>query len=145
MNRKNVYDNVHILLKSFINGLIPSYNMSKSNIKKLSKCSSDQVINLINEYDVDRLLNISSCYSSSSDNKTVRITCSIIWQIESDKTDDGIQQMIVDFVIQITIVSDDEMNVKIYEKLPTIHEIGLYEVNDRAIGIKDPRDLLTFV
>ena len=145
MNRKNVYDNVHVLLKSFINELIPPYNMSKSNIKKLSKCSSDKVIELINEYEVDRLLNISSCYSSSSDNKTVRITCSIIWQIESDKTDDGIQQMIVDFVIQIMIVSDDEMNVKIYEKLPTIHEIGLYEVNDRAIGIKDPRDLLTFV
>jgi hypothetical protein len=145
MNRKNVYDNVHVLLKSFINGLIPPYNMSKLNIKKLSKCSSDKVIELINEYEVDRLLNISSCYSSSSDNKTVRITCSIIWQIESDKTDDGIQQMIVDFVIQITIVSDDEMNVKIYEKLPTIHEIGLYDVNDRAIGIKDPRDLLTFV
>jgi len=145
MNRKNVYDNVHVLLKSFINGLIPPYNMSKSTIKKLSKCSSDQVIERINEYEVNRLLNISSCYSSSSDNKTVHIICSIIWQIESDKTDDGIQQMIVDFVIQIIIVSDDEMNVKIYEKLPTIHEIGLYEVNDRAIGIKDPRDLLTFV
>jgi len=121
MNRKNVYDNVHVLLKSFINGLIPPYNMSKLNIKKLSKCSSDKVIELINEYEVDRLLNISSCYSSSSDNKTVRITCSIIWQIESDKTDDGIQQMIVDFVIQITIVSDDEMNVKIYEKICLHH------------------------
>ena len=46
----------------------------------------------------------------------------------------------VDFIAKISTKS-----VEVYEKLPKIYEIGLYEVNDRAIGIENPRDILKFL
>jgi hypothetical protein len=141
----NIHSNVFAITKSEIMGLT----------KAEAQChiASARVIDSIRQYtrDINRLVNISTFFSSSitsdSGGNILCITCSIIWQITSEDSDDGIQQMMVDFVIKFAILSsNNEIElIGVYENLPRITEIGLYEVNDRAIGIKNPRDLLRFI
>jgi hypothetical protein len=154
MNITNtVNSNVSALIKSAT--IAPQYSISKSRIKKLRRLASSQINKLIDEYTLSceigpctaEIVNISSLFSSSIVYTTLNIICSIIWQIQSDTSDDGIQQMMVDFIAEFIISnSGNEMKlIGVYDKLPIINEIGLYEVNDRAIGIENPRYLLQFL
>ena len=161
MNITNtVNSNVSALIKSAI--IAPQYSISNSRIKKLRRLASSQINKLINEYTLScnigpraaEIINISSLFSSSivynttaCKYATLNIICSIIWQIQSDTSDDGIQQMMVDFIAEFIISnSGNEMKlIGVYDKLPIINEIGLYEVNDRAIGIENPRHLSQFL
>ena len=145
-----VNSNVSALIKSAaLHFVWVGDNISNSKIKTLRRLVSARINKRINEYTdkIDNLVNISSVFSSSIDTHcgtipqdNITIICSIIWQIHSDISDDGIQQMMVDFIAKISTKS-----VEVYEKLPKIYEIGLYEVNDRAIGIENPRDILKFL
>jgi hypothetical protein len=145
----NIYSNVFAITKSEIMGL------TKAEVQ--CHTASVRVIDSIRQYtrEINGLVNISTFFSSSITSNTsdksnsgrniLCITCSIIWQITSEDSDDGIQQMIVDFVIKFASSNNEIELIGVYENLPRITEIGLYEVNDRAIGIKNPRDLLRFV
>lgn len=149
--------NGHIsaLINTAIFGRILITNSSK---KKLRKLACKRVIQLINEYTMEilkktQILHISSFVSSEITSEynipfKLIIKCSIIWLIKNTKTQCD-EQMIVDFIINI----DGIKLFDVYDKITTIYESDLYEVNDRAIMsalynrdiYKIPKNLIQFI
>jgi hypothetical protein len=155
-NGKNIQKDIYAHIDAYIADLIEAYIPTDVRKREIRRLAYERIICLINMYTKKirkktEIYDVYSIISSSGGYFNIlemNITCSVIWLIENTQTHDS-EQIMADFVINLMFGEQHNqkgMNlISVGDKIPKIYEPGLYEVNDRALNLKSPKDLIRFI